>query len=570
MQRRLHKQRLSVINLAPRARIGEATLFRMKNSKDFFVARSVSRDRLAFDLEGKKLLGYFGYPPILDTFPLDKGNNNTESAGVSREERQSLIRDDYFKTLLSCDWILGDCHLCKSGPNVFEEHFNIESLERNDSSKTICEVVAWKKNQQRYNSLDNYTRFLESLDVDKFTLKNDNGKSQKGINNNVVKKLYLSTHISKQYGAIRPKKARTFDLELHVCSDCLIKHEYLFQLGIPDLISCSMEHHDLNQKQLADELGVKGGQGLISKLKNFGARTVSQSNIEFISSKLLRRLIGITHYGPKSNPALYSLISKRSFYDLMDDLASAGFKESNYVYDDEIIISATRTIIPIDSKKLDWNGEHSLKIKCDLSVTSSDGEIKIVCFFSPIMDPRVLSLLIANATNFDATHVCFLSEELISGVSPYSDIKYLCLNICKGTPQTCTIPWAEAPSLHQLLISDGDPSLFLEEFLNQRASLKKADTHDDDFLSIHFGQHKFILTVDEFGEHIENDTLNESYLQLFYPSYQNYKNEKISTFQRNLLLPVINGECTTTDIADRFCLDEMIIETLFSTWSPFL
>jgi transcriptional regulator with XRE-family HTH domain len=188
--------------------IGEATLYRLKKSKQHSLNRESQRSLLSkhvikakgFDEQFK--LGYYGYPP--DSVYIDE-------------------------------------------PQVIQSQKDINNRITSDFLK-IVELAGYKKNQ--------ICQFCDPVNYELMTDENATTKECTSI--------FLSTHRFKQYGAAAIRKGKGFELHISLCNKCLKKNDEIILIPVSSLIKKIINRFNLKQPQVAHELGVT--QGVISRL----------------------------------------------------------------------------------------------------------------------------------------------------------------------------------------------------------------------------------------------------------------------------------------------------------------
>lgn len=199
----------NIKQLADELFVGEATLHRLKKTKQHSINRESLRDQLSRYLikipgaNDKQLLGYYGYPPgtkyVEDT-------NSTLSP--IQQNINSRLRSDFEK---------------------------IKSIaDINEDTCDFCQPISY------HLTPDERAPKIECISI------------------------FLSTHRYKQYGAASRQKGKGFELEIKLCKICLKKHSKVFLIPVSSLIKKILNKYNLKQPQLALELGVT--QGVISRI----------------------------------------------------------------------------------------------------------------------------------------------------------------------------------------------------------------------------------------------------------------------------------------------------------------
>ena len=313
IKRRLKEKQWNVKDLAENTSLGLVTIYRMLKSEEFYIARSNTREALAWNRRtGLENLGYFGYPPI--QVP-DKELNN--GLALNPEEKEELIHDDFASTIQKCDYVRQPCIFCQLAPESFAEECESEEFH----FMTDPEIV------KPLTSADVYPGIhlgISSLFFDKdFFLVEHNGLGEIHPNE-VSKRVFVSTNTFKKYGVIRESYAKTFELALDVCRECIRQHWHVFTLSVPELVRTIMYLYNLNQDQLATYIGFDNGQGVISKLLNTSES--ASKGTEFVHPNTLKRLIGVYVNGTPELEVCYDEDQNYWITSLESDLITNGFK----------------------------------------------------------------------------------------------------------------------------------------------------------------------------------------------------------------------------------------------------
>ena len=546
LKRRLKEKQWNVKDLAENTSLGYVTIYRMLKSKEFYIARSNTREALAWNRRtGLENLGYFGYPPT----QLPKGETNNGLA-LSKEEKEQLKYNDFMSTLLKCDYVRQPCTFCQLAPETFAEACEPEW----HYMLCVPEIV-----QPQVRADNKILPDLWSLFEDRYFYLAESETWPEINPDEVSKRIFVSTNTFKKYGAIRESYAKNFEVELFICRECIRRYHSIFLMPVPDLIEETMSLYGLDQRELAVNLGLDNGQSVISKILN--TSELSNNFVEFVNPNILKKLIGIYVNGPSGFEVVIEYEYIRSVSTLEDHLISNGFKERNFIYNKELCISSTKKIRPVTSSKLNWNKEYSIAIACDLYVYSDDDQIRIACFFSPLKDERSTSLLLAVASNLGATHAVF-----VNGLKDdiYSE-DYVCLNICGGAPRICRLPFLPH---HYLEVKDllscelHDVKRQLKDAASLKASLKKTEKDKYNYFNEYFSGSEPFFTYEEFVE--EGFYRLKSFFAFFASS--NYIVEEISAFQEDIAESVRKGETTISEVAKEYSLSEEVIERMLDSY----
>lgn len=374
-----------------------ATVYRMLQSKEFFMHSSDVRDAIAWNkLTNTKFLGYFGYPPLQE----DAEPHNPYS--ITKVEMHMRMHSDFLATLLhECGPAIDECYFCKPKAKYFKN-------EKDWCDQKSNEYIAKQKQSKEILPYDDVERTI-----------------------------FLSTHKTKQYGAIKASWCKTFDVELQICLGCAIKYSEVLLMPVSDLVKAIIDKHGINQKIISEELSLDNGQGLISKLQ--GRR------IEFVNPLVVKKLIGLWLLGTLQQSEDNSYQSGTSEEEIHLWLDKRGFSKRNFVENSAASISSPRYLKGLNQRFLNWRNEYSLEASCDLMAVSNDGNTTIACYFvrisSSSADEKLKYLLIATAKNLGATHICFqAAEHLEKKGTPYYKLQMLCLDISGSLPIECAIP----------------------------------------------------------------------------------------------------------------------------------
>ncbi|MFB2728154.1 hypothetical protein ACE02H_11875 [Shewanella mangrovisoli] len=207
----LRATKANIKKLADDMYIGEATLHRLKKTKQHSLNRESLRKQLSkytFEISGfniKSSLGYYGYPPGTVYVNRSSEDLNNEQIGIN-----NVIKSDFFKVISNTEKECVLCDFC----NAKDYDFNLYETTKES---------------------DGYY-------------------------------LFLSTHRHKQYGAVSNVGGKGFDLEFAFCEKCLHDYYAVLLMPISSLIKLITEKHKLSQHQIAIKLNVL--QGVISRVEN--------------------------------------------------------------------------------------------------------------------------------------------------------------------------------------------------------------------------------------------------------------------------------------------------------------
>jgi transcriptional regulator with XRE-family HTH domain len=382
------------------AKIGPATLYNMKKDKGFFISSTKLRDAIAYNNDtGRPYLGYYGYPPI------KSGDKDLPFA----IEKHELI-----------DWMLSDLE------EIFREAKSFKSC------CGFCEPVL-----DIFTKVDYWTENEEKL-WQKGERKVDTFYTVNGIKD--VKSVFITSHNLKLYGAIRAHRCKHFVVKMDICNDCFYFGEIqkILVTPISSLINLIKEKHHLTQSQIATELS--NTQSTVSKLES--------DEVEFIDPLIIQKLYGLFLLGTLTKDKKY--YSPSSLGEFIKEIKMKGYESYNFDTGTSLTIPSSTYLRPNINL-----ADNSLRVSCDLFITSSDSAIRIACFYDPQIGLREVQIFIACALNLGATHVCLLSE------NSYKSARYLCINIQHGHHTLCTLPF--------------NKSILLVRDINEKAKYRELD-----------------------------------------------------------------------------------------------
>lgn len=394
------------------ALVSPATVYRMSKSKDFFIATPDVRENIAWKKTEEtiyKFLGYYGYPPT-------KSESDPKNPfAIDEQDKLAWMSEHYWDALKYCDRVTNThCYLCSMSCYDYDE---ANSLSNYDLDELLPDIDELYKARSSTFTKDKDFEYL--WDLNEYELQQDLlGLELRGEE---FFRIFLSSHKTKQFGAIRGTLEKHFEAEIHLCLSCAKRYERVLLLPVADLVEEITEVHRLDQRAIAYEIGLNRSQPLISKIK--------RGQSEFIAPLTVKKLIGLRIIGTLSDESSIFVGDDSAYSNFYNELDNKGYSAKNYSYRISEVIKTPRDLRPVGLQHANSDGEYELSASCDLLVTSDNALVKLACYFFPKLNQRTISLLTTSATCLEATHICFIDY-------PGS----FCLNICSGIPDITDIP----------------------------------------------------------------------------------------------------------------------------------